>query len=86
MQISRIMFAGNMIQTDLTLEEALEYIRGYAYIRGDIRNKINHASKDADRINLRKVQRNIDEYLKLLRKIRDKRHVHTGLWAREASK
>ncbi len=85
-QISRIMFAGNMIQTDLTLEEALEYIRGYAYIRGDIRNKINHASKDADRINLRKVQRNIDEYLKLLRKIRDKRHVHTGLWAREASK
>lgn len=79
-KICRDMFQGEMIQTDLTEEEALEYIRGYTYIRSDLRNKINHANGN---IKLHKIQHELNEYLKLVRKIHDKKHIHTGLWAED---
>ena len=89
-KISRKMLAGHMLQSDLPMDEALKYIRGYTYIRADLRNKINHASKETVKIDLQKVRRDIDEYLILLRKLRGRKHVHTGLWSEslkeEASK
>ena len=73
-----------MLDSDISSEEALEYIRGYAYIRGDLRNKINHATKDAKSINLESVREEIDQYLILLRKIRGRKHVCKYLWAEDA--
>ena len=81
--VSRNMLACGMMCSDVSKEEALEYIRGYTYIRADLRNKFNHAKGDAA---LQKVQKDIDEYLKLLRKIRDRKHIYSGLWAEDASK
>ena len=81
--ISRNMLHGNVIQSDLPMEEALEYIRGYTYIKADLRNNINHANGN---IKLNKVKNELNEYLELLRKIRDRKHIHTGLWAEDASK
>lgn len=76
--VSRNMLACGMMQSELPKEEALEYIRGYTYIRADLRNKFNHAKGD---VALQKVKKELDEYLKLLRKIRNKKHIHKGLWA-----
>ncbi len=81
--ISRNMLHGNVIQSDLPMEEALEYIRGYTYIKADLRNNINHANGN---IKLNKVKNELNEYLVLLRKIRDRKHIHTGLWTEDASK
>ncbi len=81
--VSRNMLACGMMCSDISKEDALEYIRGYTYIRADLRNKFNHAKGDAA---LQKVQKDIDEYLKLLRKIRDRKHIYSGLWAEDASK
>ena len=81
--IGRKMLAGNMLQSDLSVDEALEYIRGYTYIRADLRNKINHASKETIKTNLRKVESDINEYLNLLHKIRDRKHTHVGLWVED---
>ena len=79
----------NRLESDFSDEEALEFIRGYTYIRGDLRNKINHASKDSKEMNLDEVRNEIDAYVMLLRKIRDQKHTLVGLRAedtKEASK
>lgn len=78
--ISRNMLHGNVIQSDLTIEEALEYIRGYTYIKADLRNNINHANGN---IKLNKVKNELNEYLTLLRRIRDHKHTLVGLWAED---
>lgn len=78
---SRTQMKLGRLESDLSEEEALEFIRGYAYIRGDLRNKINHADKDATEMHLHDVRKEIDAYLMLLRRIRNHKHIPVGIWA-----